>query len=167
MHRPSVPKRPLGARLNTIHNLYYYQQLMRGLRHAIAEGRLQICDTEYAARHFGNFFVEFDGPFVRLKVVRDRMQFLVDFAGPASDSWIDDDTIWHLIRADDVSVGRERQDLRSLEQVALATAEHFSSIRDLFAPENGPETLHRANEYREARAKKHFGYSSSGSADDV
>ncbi len=31
----------LGARLNTIHNLYYYQQLMRGLRDAIAEGRLQ------------------------------------------------------------------------------------------------------------------------------
>ncbi|MBD3610038.1 MAG: tRNA guanosine(34) transglycosylase Tgt [Gammaproteobacteria bacterium] len=30
----------LGARLNTIHNLYYYQFLMRGLREAIAEGRL-------------------------------------------------------------------------------------------------------------------------------
>ncbi|MFN7086947.1 MAG: tRNA guanosine(34) transglycosylase Tgt [Burkholderiales bacterium] len=30
----------LGARLNTLHNLYYYQQLMRGLREAIAAGRL-------------------------------------------------------------------------------------------------------------------------------
>ncbi len=30
----------LGARLNTIHNLYYYQQLMRELREAIAAGRL-------------------------------------------------------------------------------------------------------------------------------
>jgi queuine tRNA-ribosyltransferase len=30
----------LGARLNTIHNLYYYQDLMRGLREAIAAGRL-------------------------------------------------------------------------------------------------------------------------------
>jgi queuine tRNA-ribosyltransferase len=29
----------LGARLNTIHNLYYYQELMQGLRAAIAEGR--------------------------------------------------------------------------------------------------------------------------------
>jgi queuine tRNA-ribosyltransferase len=28
----------LGARLNTLHNLYYYQQLMRGLRGAIADG---------------------------------------------------------------------------------------------------------------------------------
>ena len=30
----------LGARLNTIHNLHYYQTLMRGLRLAIEVGRL-------------------------------------------------------------------------------------------------------------------------------
>jgi queuine tRNA-ribosyltransferase len=31
----------LGARLNTIHNLYYYQELMRGLRQAIEAGDLE------------------------------------------------------------------------------------------------------------------------------
>jgi queuine tRNA-ribosyltransferase len=31
----------LGARLNTIHNLHYYQTLMRGLRHAIEERTLK------------------------------------------------------------------------------------------------------------------------------
>lgn len=31
----------LGARLNTIHNLHYYQTLMQGLRDAISEGRLE------------------------------------------------------------------------------------------------------------------------------
>jgi len=30
----------LGARLNTIHNLFYYQELMQGLRGAIAAGTL-------------------------------------------------------------------------------------------------------------------------------
>ena len=30
----------LGARLNTLHNLYYYQELMHGLRGAIAQGDL-------------------------------------------------------------------------------------------------------------------------------
>ncbi|WP_455218187.1 tRNA guanosine(34) transglycosylase Tgt [Kaarinaea lacus] len=30
----------LGSRLNTIHNLFYYQELMRGLRGAIEEGKL-------------------------------------------------------------------------------------------------------------------------------
>jgi len=30
----------LGARLNTIHNLHYYQELMAGVRQAIAAGRL-------------------------------------------------------------------------------------------------------------------------------
>ena len=30
----------LGAHLNTLHNLYYYQELMRGLRQAIQAGRL-------------------------------------------------------------------------------------------------------------------------------
>jgi queuine tRNA-ribosyltransferase len=31
----------LGARLNTLHNLHYYQSLMRGVRDAIAAGRLE------------------------------------------------------------------------------------------------------------------------------
>ena len=35
----------LGSRLNTLHNLYYYQEVMRGLREAIETGRL----GEYAA----------------------------------------------------------------------------------------------------------------------
>jgi queuine tRNA-ribosyltransferase len=30
----------LGARLNTLHNLHYYQELMRELRGAIEQGRL-------------------------------------------------------------------------------------------------------------------------------
>ena len=37
----------LGARLNTIHNLYYYQSLMRELREAIAEGRLEAFRREF------------------------------------------------------------------------------------------------------------------------
>ena len=36
----------LGSRLNTLHNLHYYQDVMRGLREAIEGGRL----AEYAAR---------------------------------------------------------------------------------------------------------------------
>ena len=31
----------LGARLNTLHNLHFYQSLVRGAREAIAEGRFQ------------------------------------------------------------------------------------------------------------------------------
>ena len=41
----------LGARLNTIHNLYYYQELMRGLREAIAgDGLADYVRTFYALR---------------------------------------------------------------------------------------------------------------------
>ncbi len=40
LHHLSRVGEILGARLNTLHNLYYYQQLMAGLRDAIAEGRL-------------------------------------------------------------------------------------------------------------------------------
>ena len=40
----------LGARLNTIHNLYYYQELMRGLREAVAGGRLEEFVREFYAR---------------------------------------------------------------------------------------------------------------------
>jgi queuine tRNA-ribosyltransferase len=36
----------LGARLNTLHNLHYYQELMRKLRAAIVEGRLAACAAD-------------------------------------------------------------------------------------------------------------------------
>jgi queuine tRNA-ribosyltransferase len=42
----------LGARLNTIHNLYYYLELMRGLRSAISAGRFADFVEEFKqARH--------------------------------------------------------------------------------------------------------------------
>ena len=44
----------LGARLNTIHNLYYYQELMRDIRAAIAENRFeQFVQEFYALRELG------------------------------------------------------------------------------------------------------------------
>ena len=39
----------LGARLNTIHNLYYYQELMRSIRAAIAENRFEQFVSEFYA----------------------------------------------------------------------------------------------------------------------
>ncbi len=44
----------LGARLNTIHNLHYYQQLMRGLRTAISEGGLERFVTEFYQKRAQN-----------------------------------------------------------------------------------------------------------------
>jgi queuine tRNA-ribosyltransferase len=40
----------LGARLNTIHNLYYYQTLMRGIREAIEEQRFEQFVAEFYAQ---------------------------------------------------------------------------------------------------------------------
>ncbi len=40
----------LGARLNTTHNLYYYQRLMRELRESIAQGQLDEYAGEFHAR---------------------------------------------------------------------------------------------------------------------
>jgi len=44
----------LGARLNTLHNLYFYQQLMRGLRAAIAGGRLEAYAAALAGSEQGD-----------------------------------------------------------------------------------------------------------------
>ncbi len=41
LHHLDKCREILGARLNTIHNLYYYQKLMLGLRNAIEQGKLQ------------------------------------------------------------------------------------------------------------------------------
>ena len=40
----------LGARLTTMHNLYYYQDLMRGIRAAIAEDRFASFVAEFYAK---------------------------------------------------------------------------------------------------------------------
>lgn len=40
----------LGSRLNTIHNLHFYQDLMRSLRSAVAAGRLESFATQYLER---------------------------------------------------------------------------------------------------------------------
>ncbi|UZR30490.1 tRNA guanosine(34) transglycosylase Tgt [Methylococcus mesophilus] len=48
----------LGARLNTIHNLFYYQELMAGLRAAIEERTLErFVERFHALRSTGNAFV--------------------------------------------------------------------------------------------------------------
>jgi queuine tRNA-ribosyltransferase len=39
----------LGPRLNTIHNLHYYQDVMRGLRDAIAAGALETFVNDFYA----------------------------------------------------------------------------------------------------------------------
>lgn len=43
-------KEILGSRLNTIHNLHYYQQVMAGLRNAITKGELDKFVTEFYAK---------------------------------------------------------------------------------------------------------------------
>lgn len=43
----------LGSRLNTLHNLHFYLDLMRSLRAAIAEGRLAAFARDYLARRQG------------------------------------------------------------------------------------------------------------------
>ena len=47
-------KEILGAHLNTIHNLYYYQELMSGIRKALDEDRFEeFCSTFYSLREQG------------------------------------------------------------------------------------------------------------------
>jgi queuine tRNA-ribosyltransferase len=50
LHHLDKTNEILGARLNTIHNLYYYQYLMKGLRNAIEENQLD----EFITRFYEN-----------------------------------------------------------------------------------------------------------------
>ena len=43
-------KEMLGAQLNTLHNLYYYQELMRDIRQAIEENRFAAFEKEFHAK---------------------------------------------------------------------------------------------------------------------
>ncbi|AEI75000.1 Queuine tRNA-ribosyltransferase [Candidatus Moranella endobia PCVAL] len=50
LHHLDSCKEILGARLNTIHNLYYYQHLLNILRQAIADGKLEQVVGEFYRR---------------------------------------------------------------------------------------------------------------------
>ena len=50
LHHLSKTNEILGARLNTKHNLYYYQSLMKGLRLAIEEERLDEFTTDFYSK---------------------------------------------------------------------------------------------------------------------
>jgi len=50
LHHLQQAKEILGARLNTIHNLHYYQDLMRDLRAAIQAGKLNRFRAEFQAQ---------------------------------------------------------------------------------------------------------------------
>jgi queuine tRNA-ribosyltransferase len=50
LHHLDRCKEMLGAQLNTIHNLRYYQLLMSGLRNAIEQGTLQLFVDEFYAK---------------------------------------------------------------------------------------------------------------------
>jgi len=54
LHHLDKTTEMLGARLNTIHNLHYYHQLMHGLREAIAGGRLDDFTANFYERRMQN-----------------------------------------------------------------------------------------------------------------
>jgi len=54
LHHLDKSQEILGATLNTLHNLHYYQELMRGLRQAIAAGCLTTFVTEFRQGRAGS-----------------------------------------------------------------------------------------------------------------
>ncbi len=53
LHHLDRCREMLGAKLNTLHNLYYYQQLMQGLREAISNGKIQ----EFVREFYSNYSI--------------------------------------------------------------------------------------------------------------
>jgi len=53
LHHLQKANEILGARLNTLHNLHYYQELMRALRNAIEAGRLDETAAQLLAARRG------------------------------------------------------------------------------------------------------------------
>ena len=54
LHHLDKSQEILGATLNTLHNLHYYQELMRGLRAAIADRRLEAFVAEFRQGRAGS-----------------------------------------------------------------------------------------------------------------
>ena len=115
--------------------------------------------TLYACYHpdsFGNAIIALEGDRMRVKVVRDRRQFLVDLAPVASGDWFDISVVLDLIGAGATARELEAAEWRALGPIADAVREHAGAICARFQPAAWPATRASLRALQEARAKQLF-----------
>ena len=126
----------------------------------------RVLSSTYDAKAFGNAVVELAGDHLRIRVVRDRSQLLVDLSPPHRFDWFDLHIVLHFVGADDEAETLAHGEWRELAASADAIDRHFARIVAAFHPSNWPHAQDVLRLLQERRAKQLFGGQSSSQAGD-
>ena len=117
----------------------------------------RIIDSSYSAMSFGNADIGLEGDTLRIRVTRDRGQYLVDVSPLGVAEWFDQDAVLRLVGAEESLASLSHSDLRSLELAAGAFHTHLAAIESLFRPPAWPESRIALKALQERRAHELFG----------
>jgi hypothetical protein len=117
------------------------------------ESRYRITDSR-ATESFGNALVVISSDALRIRVARDRGQFLWDFQSPdgGERDWYDLDVIWRFLTGESIATVLEPP-----ERVAHFVQDHLSQIEALFGSDERAQTTTALEDLQRVRAKELFG----------
>ena len=117
----------------------------------------RIIGSSYSATSFGNADIGLEGDTLRIRVTRDRGQYLVDISPLGVAEWFDQDVVLRLVGAKESLASLSHSDLRSLELAAVAFRTHLNAIEELFRPTAWPESRIALKALQERRGHELFG----------
>lgn len=125
-----------------------FEQAVRAAFAFVSHGRLpKVVRSIYDPDAFGNAAVELAGEQLRVRIVRDRSQILVELAPLGHDEWFDEQVVLE-------SVGAVPDTKLTLDSSASAIGRHFTAIVRSFDSANWESTRKELTARRDRRGEK-------------
>jgi hypothetical protein len=111
----------------------------------------------YAAAHFGNAIVEYESSNLRVRVTKDRSQFLCYFATPRAPEWFDQEVVFRELGEDSAIDTLIAQSWSAAADVAKSIRARLDRITELFSEARYPQSAARLAERQHERVRRLFG----------
>ena len=112
----------------------------------------------YDEKYFGNAIVEYVSASLRVRVVKDRGQFLCDFARPDGvPEWFDAAVVLRALGEDAATEALSAQRWSSLPDLARTICDRLDRVSELFAAAKYRQSAARFHEILRQRVATEFG----------
>jgi hypothetical protein len=131
----------------------FKQHIMRQAPFLFSGNQFRVIELVYTPEHFGNAILVLEDEVMRIQIIKDRSQILIDFQPKTKHKrkfWFSIDVVKQLITG-------------NIEETAEMTPENIEFLRnnldiieDHFSPINLEETISRLQDLERERAKRIF-----------
>jgi hypothetical protein len=116
----------------------------------------RILESRYDVQSFGNAVVVLAGDALRVRVTRDRSEFLVGLSPADRYDWVDEQIVLQFVGAEAERRSLIDGNFRALGQSAAAIRRHLPQILAAFQPSKWPQTRAALTELQRRRAQLLF-----------